>query len=53
MAMVRDRLIREALERTNWDLLVCAMPANVLLLSGTGPPSATLSPSPFAVEELC
>ncbi len=30
-------MIHEALERTNWDLLVCAMPANVLLLSGYWP----------------
>jgi len=36
-AMVRDELIRRALEQTNWDLLVCAMPANVLLLSGYWP----------------
>jgi Xaa-Pro aminopeptidase len=36
-AMVRDELIRRALERTNWDLLVCMMPANVLLLSGYWP----------------
>ena len=35
--MVRDQVIREALERTNWDLLVCAMPSNVLLLSGYWP----------------
>ena len=35
--MVRDELIRRALEQTNWDLLVCAMPANVLLLSGYWP----------------
>ena len=35
--MVRDELIRHALEQTNWDLLVCAMPANVLLLSGYWP----------------
>ena len=37
MIMVRDELIRRALEQTNWDLLVCAMPANVLLLSGYWP----------------
>jgi Xaa-Pro aminopeptidase len=35
--MVRDELIRQALEHTNWDLLVCAMPSNVLLLSGYWP----------------
>src|SRR5947199_10566753 len=35
--IVRDELIRQALEHTNWDLLVCAMPANVLLLSGYWP----------------
>jgi Xaa-Pro aminopeptidase len=35
--MVRDELIRQALEQTNWDLLVCAMPSNVLLLSGYWP----------------
>ncbi len=35
--MVRDELIRQALDRTNWDLLVCAMPCNVLLLSGYWP----------------
>ena len=35
--MVRDELIREALGHTNWDLLVCAMPPNVLLLSGYWP----------------
>ncbi|MES1260099.1 MAG: Xaa-Pro peptidase family protein [Acidobacteriota bacterium] len=33
----RDERIREAMERTGWDLLVCAMPANVLLLSGYWP----------------
>src|ERR1700761_1602409 len=33
----RARLIRNAMEGTNWDLLVCAMPANVLLLSGYWP----------------
>ncbi|MFL6353479.1 MAG: M24 family metallopeptidase [Bryobacteraceae bacterium] len=36
-AMVRDELIRQALGRTNWDLLVCTMPSNVLLLSGYWP----------------
>jgi Xaa-Pro aminopeptidase len=36
-AIARDELIRRALERTNWDLLVCAMPSNVLLLSGYWP----------------
>ncbi|MGI8745126.1 MAG: M24 family metallopeptidase [Bryobacteraceae bacterium] len=35
--MVRDELIHQALAQTNWDLLVCAMPANVLLLSGYWP----------------
>jgi Xaa-Pro aminopeptidase len=35
--MVRDELIRQALGHTNWDLLVCAMPSNVLLLSGYWP----------------
>src|SRR5579884_2721268 len=35
--VVRDELIRRALEQTNWDLLVCAIPANVLLLSGYWP----------------
>ena len=35
--MVRDEVIRRALERTNWDLLVCSMPSNVLLLSGYWP----------------
>jgi Xaa-Pro dipeptidase len=35
--VVRDELIRQALEQTNWDLLVCAMPSNVLLLSGYWP----------------
>jgi Xaa-Pro aminopeptidase len=35
--IVRDELIRQALEHTNWDLLVCAMPSNVLLLSGYWP----------------
>src|SRR5881227_2417201 len=35
--MLRDEIIRQALERTNWDLLVCTMPSNVLLLSGYWP----------------
>jgi len=35
--MARDELIRRALENTNWDLLVCTMPSNVLLLSGYWP----------------
>jgi Xaa-Pro aminopeptidase len=35
--MVRDELIRQALGHTNWDLLVCTMPSNVLLLSGYWP----------------
>ncbi len=35
--MVRDQVIRQALERTNWDLLVCSMPSNVLMLSGYWP----------------
>src|SRR5947209_3686143 len=35
--MVRDELIHQALQQTNWDLLACAMPANVLLLSGYWP----------------
>jgi Xaa-Pro aminopeptidase len=34
---VRDELICQALDHTNWDLLVCAMPSNVLLLSGYWP----------------
>ncbi len=38
--MVRDQLIRHALEDTNWDLLVCAAPFNVLLLSGYWPAAA-------------
>jgi Xaa-Pro aminopeptidase len=35
--IVRDELIRQALQHTNWDLLVCTMPSNVLLLSGYWP----------------
>lgn len=35
--MVRDELIRRALDQTNWDLLACSMPSNVLLLSGYWP----------------
>jgi Xaa-Pro aminopeptidase len=35
--MVRDALIRSGLEKTNWDLLACSMPSNVLLLTGYWP----------------
>lgn len=35
--MVRDELIRSALEHTNWDLMACSMPSNVLLLTGYWP----------------
>jgi len=35
--MVRDEVIRRALDQTNWDLLACCMPSNVLLLSGYWP----------------
>jgi Xaa-Pro aminopeptidase len=35
--MVRDEVIRRALERTNWDLMACSMPSNVLLLTGYWP----------------
>jgi Xaa-Pro aminopeptidase len=35
--MVRDEVIRRALDETNWDLLACSMPWNVLLLSGYWP----------------
>jgi Xaa-Pro dipeptidase len=35
--MVRDEVIRRALDETNWDLLACCMPSNVLLLSGYWP----------------
>jgi Xaa-Pro aminopeptidase len=35
--MVRDELIRRALESTNWDLMACSMPSNVLLLTGYWP----------------
>src|SRR5436190_10991885 len=37
MALVRDEVIRRALDQTNWDLLACSMPSNVLLLSGYWP----------------
>jgi Xaa-Pro aminopeptidase len=37
MAMVRDEVIWRALDETNWDLLACSMPWNVLLLSGYWP----------------
>lgn len=37
MAIVRDEAVRRALDQTNWDLLACSMPANVLLLSGYWP----------------
>ena len=30
-------MIRRAIEQTNWDLLACSMPSNVLLLSGYWP----------------
>ena len=30
-------MIRRALDQTNWDLLACSMPSNVLLLSGYWP----------------
>lgn len=36
-AIARDQLVREALDNTNWDLLACAMPFNILLLSGYWP----------------
>src|SRR5436309_2454145 len=35
--MVRDELIRRALEDTNWELIACSMPSNVLLLTGYWP----------------
>jgi Xaa-Pro aminopeptidase len=35
--MVREEVIRRALEQTNWDLLACSMPSNVLLVSGYWP----------------
>jgi Xaa-Pro aminopeptidase len=35
--VVRDEIIRHELERTNWDLMVCSMPSNVLLLTGYWP----------------
>src|ERR1051325_6492542 len=35
--MVRDEVIRRSLERTNWDLMACSMPSNVLLLTGYWP----------------
>ena len=33
----RDELVSQAMEHTNWDLLACVMPGNVLLLSGYWP----------------
>jgi Xaa-Pro aminopeptidase len=35
--MVRDEVIRRSLEETNWDLMACSMPSNVLLLTGYWP----------------
>jgi Xaa-Pro aminopeptidase len=35
--MVRDEIIRRSLEGTNWDLMACSMPSNVLLLTGYWP----------------
>ena len=35
--MVRDEVIRRTLDQTNWDLLACSMPSNVLLLTGYWP----------------
>jgi Xaa-Pro dipeptidase len=35
--MVRDEVIRRTIDQTNWDLLVCSTPSNVLLLSGYWP----------------
>jgi Xaa-Pro dipeptidase len=35
--LVRDEEIQRAMEQTNWDLLACSMPSNVLLLSGYWP----------------
>jgi len=35
--MVRDEVIRRSLEATNWDLMACSMPSNVLLLTGYWP----------------
>jgi hypothetical protein len=35
--MVRDQLVRRALEDTNWDLMACSMPSNVLLMTGYWP----------------
>lgn len=37
--MTREKAVRGALKQTNWDLLACAMPSNVLLLSGYWPAS--------------
>jgi Xaa-Pro aminopeptidase len=34
---VRDQIVRQALEATNWDLMACSMPANVLLTTGYWP----------------
>jgi len=34
---VRDESIRQALEGTNWDLIACSLPSNVLLLTGYWP----------------
>lgn len=34
---MRDAEIKRAIEQTNWDLLACSMPSNVLLLSGYWP----------------
>jgi Xaa-Pro aminopeptidase len=36
-SLVRDEEIQRAIEQTNWDLLACSMPSNVLLLSGYWP----------------
>ncbi len=35
--MGRDEVIRRSLEGTNWDLMACSMPSNVLLLTGYWP----------------
>jgi len=35
--IVRDEVIRQALEGTNWDLMACCIPSNVLLLTGYWP----------------
>ena len=37
ITMVRDEVIRRTLDQTNWDLLACSMPSNVLLLTGYWP----------------